>query len=98
MAQEQGVVLGVMELQVDANAAIGIVGKQGFGKVMHLDLSHLWIQVAVTGKLLALKNMPTGNNNMTDGHWNNIARQRYDHETYGKSAMCPIRPVDFGDG
>ena len=39
MAREQGVDLDAMELQVDASAAIGIVGRQGLATVRHLDLS-----------------------------------------------------------
>ena len=37
MARELGVHLDAMELQVDANAAIGIIGWQGLGKLRHLD-------------------------------------------------------------
>ena len=40
-ATEQGIVSGVLELHVDANAATGIIGRQGRGKVSHLDLSCL---------------------------------------------------------
>ena len=50
MAREQGINLDTMELQVDADAAIGIVGRQGLGKVRHLDFSYLWLRVAVRGK------------------------------------------------
>ena len=37
MAREPGVDLDVMELQVDANAAIGIIERPGLGKVKHFD-------------------------------------------------------------
>ena len=37
MARELGVHLDAMELQVGANAAIGIIGWQGLGKLRHLD-------------------------------------------------------------
>ena len=40
MAREQGVNFDAMELQVDANAAVGIIGRQRPGKVRHLDLSY----------------------------------------------------------
>ena len=39
MARELGVYLDAMELQVDANAAIGIIGRQGLGKLRHLDMN-----------------------------------------------------------
>ena len=42
--------LGAMGLQVDAKAAVGIIGRQGLGKVRHLDVSFLWLQAAVRGK------------------------------------------------
>ena len=45
MAREVGVHLDTMELQVGAIAAIGIIGRQGLGKLRHLDVSHLWLQV-----------------------------------------------------
>ena len=54
-ATEQGIVSGVLELHVDANAATGIIGRQGLGKVMHPDLSCLWIQAAVREN-----NLPSG--------------------------------------
>ena len=54
MAREQAVDLGAMELQVDAHAAIATIGRQGLGKVGHLDLSFLWLQAAVGGKQVVL--------------------------------------------
>ena len=62
MAREQGVDLDAMELQVDANAAIGIIGRQGQGKVRHLDLSYLWLQAAVWGKQVVLRKVQSGDN------------------------------------
>ena len=50
MAREQGVNVDAMELQVDANAAIGIIYRQRLDKVRHLDLSYLWLQAAVRDK------------------------------------------------
>ena len=46
-ATEQGIVSGVLVRHVDANAATGIIGRQGLGKVRHLNWGILWIQVAV---------------------------------------------------
>ena len=62
MAREQGVDLDAMELQVDANAAIGIIGRQGLGKVRNLDLSYLWLQAAVRGKQVVLRKVHSGDN------------------------------------
>ena len=38
--------LDVMELEVDANAATRIVGRQELGKIRHLDLSYWWLQAS----------------------------------------------------
>ena len=50
MARKLGVHLDAVELQVDANAPIGIIGRHGLGKLRLLDLSYLWLQSAVRGK------------------------------------------------
>ena len=91
-ATEQGIVSGVLELHVDANAATGIIGRQGLGRVRHLDLSCLWIQAAVREN-----NLPSGmyqRNNMAD-ILTNSARRRLDHEAYGMSGKSSIRPTGF---
>ena len=63
MAREHGVNLNAMELQIDANAAIGIIGRHGLGKVRHLDLlSYLWLQEAVWGKQVVLRKVQSGGN------------------------------------
>ena len=95
-ANEQGVILGAMELQVDATAAFRIIGGQGLGKVRHLDVSCLLIQAAVLGKQVALKKINT-NRQQHGRHQNSSVRQRFDDETNGKSGMCPLRSVESGD-
>ena len=62
MARELGVHLDAMELQVGANAAIGIIGSQGLGTLKHLGLSNLWLQSAVRGKQVNLKNVQSESN------------------------------------
>ena len=62
MARELGVHLGAMELQVGANAAIGIIGKQGLGNLRHLDLRYLWLQSVVRGKQVNLKRVQSESN------------------------------------
>ena len=47
MARDLDVRLGATELQVDANAAIRIIGRQRLGKLRHLELRYLWLQSAV---------------------------------------------------
>ena len=55
MARELGLHLDAMELQVDAHGALGVIGRQGLGKLRHLDLSYLWLQSVVRGKQVNLK-------------------------------------------
>ena len=63
MAPEFGSVhLDAMELQMDANAAIGIIGRLGLWKLRHLDLSYLWLQSAVRGKQVNLKKVQSESN------------------------------------
>ena len=62
MARELGVHLDNMELQVDANAAIGVIGRQGLGTLRHLDLSDLWLQSAVRRKQVNPENVQSKNN------------------------------------
>ena len=54
MARELGVHLDAKELHV-ANAAIGIICRQGLGKLRDLDLSYLWLQSTVRGKQVYMK-------------------------------------------
>ena len=78
MARDQGVDLDAMELQVDANAAIGIIGRQGLGKVRHVDMGYLWLQAAVRGKQVVLRKVQSGDNMADIGtkvlDWDTIQR------------------------
>ena len=62
MAREQGVDLEAIFLQMNANAAIGIIGRQGLGKVRHLHLSYFWLQDAVRSKQVVLRKVQSGDN------------------------------------
>ena len=77
MAREWRVHLDSMELQVDANAAIGIIGRQGSGKSRHLDLSYLWLQSAVRGNQVNLKKVKS-ENNMADLETKVLEKDRID--------------------
>ena len=60
--------LGIaMPLRVwtDSSAAIGIVGRQGLGKLRHLECSALWIQQRVRRKEFELRKV-LGTNNPAD--------------------------------
>ena len=62
MVKEQGVNLDAMELEVDANAVIGIIYGQGRDKVRHLVLSYLWLQAVVLDKQVVLRKVQSGDN------------------------------------
>ena len=62
MTRWLGVHLDAIKLQVDANAAIGIIGRQGLGQLRHLDLSDWWLQSAVRGKQVNLKKVQSESN------------------------------------
>ena len=84
MAREQGVDLDAMELKVDANVAIGIIGRQGLGKVRHLDLNYLWLQAAVRGKQVVLRKVQSGDN-MAD-----IGTKVLDRDTIQTDWTCRV--------
>ena len=51
-----------VELRVDAKATIGMVHRQGLGKMRHVEVGHLWIQDAVkTGRIKVRKVLGTEN-------------------------------------
>ena len=100
MARDLGVHLDAMELQVDADAAIGIIGKQGLGKLRHLDLSYLWLQSAVRKKQLNLKIVQSESNmadlgtnalekDKTDLHMKNLGCVRFDRQSRGRCERTP---------
>ena len=84
-----------VNIQVDANAAIGMIMKEGLSGVRHLDTQFLWIQeYARKGKIVV--NKVDGKENMADmftkalgskelyGHMRNLGfwgRQRYSNRS-----------------
>ena len=102
MAREQGVDLGAMELQADAHAAIGIIGRQGLGKVRHLDLSFLWLQAAVRGKQVVLRKVQSGDNmadigtkmldqNVIQRHMENLGCVRFEQQSQETRGRAGVR-------
>ena len=50
------------ELRVVAKATIGMLHRQGLGKMRHVEVGHLWIQQAVrTGRIILKKVFGTEN-------------------------------------
>ena len=94
MARELGVHLDAMELQVGANTAIGIVGRQGLGNLRHIDLSYLWLQAAVRGKQVDPKKLQSESNMVDLGtkalekeqigrHMKNLECVQFDQKSLG---------------
>jgi len=54
-----------LRVWTDSSAAIGIAGRQGLGKLRHLDTHTLWLQQAVRSKRIQLKKVP-GESNPAD--------------------------------
>ena len=54
-----------VEVQVDANAALGIVHRRGLGKLRHIDVQDLWMQKAVAEDKMSIKKIP-GSANAAD--------------------------------
>ena len=52
-------------LYADASAALGIIHRQGLGKLRHLDTSTLWVQQAARAKLIEYIKVP-GEDNPAD--------------------------------
>ena len=54
-----------LRVWTDSSAAMGIAGRQGLGKLRHLDTHTLWLQQAVRSKRLELKKV-AGTSNPAD--------------------------------
>ena len=64
MLQDFGYDLGVTAW-TDSSAAMGVVGRQGLGRLRHLDTHSLWIQHAVRSKRIVVKKV-RGEDNVAD--------------------------------
>ena len=54
-----------IELQVDANATIGMLHRHGFGKVRHVQVQDLWLQQKIRSKQIILRKV-AGTENAAD--------------------------------
>eukprot|EP00974_Lingulodinium_polyedra_P069419 6720679-Lingulodinium_polyedra.AAC.1 len=59
--QDWGIQIGGV-VKSDASAALGIIQRQGLGKVRHIDCSHLYIQRVSAEKVLAFSKVPGARN------------------------------------
>ena len=64
MAGDLGLSLKIF-LFIDAKAALGIINRQGLGKVRHIEVQDLWLQEAVKKKRIEIFKVD-GNDNVSD--------------------------------
>ena len=60
-------------VMVDSNAALGIVGRKGNGKLRHVRIGHLWVQEVAESGELAYKKVDT-KSNVADLFTKNLSR------------------------
>ena len=60
-----------LEIRTDASAAVGVVQRQGAGKVKHLDVKQLWVQEQENLKNLVMTKIPREINwsDLFTHHW-----------------------------
>jgi hypothetical protein len=61
------------EIRSDASAALGIIGRNGLGKMRHIDTSYLWIQQVSAEKKLKYGKVD-GKENVADIMTKNVAK------------------------
>ncbi len=86
-----------LRVWTDSSAAIGIAGRQGLGKLRHLDTHTLWLQQAVRSKRLQLKKVAGTSNPADIFTKHSLTREKlmelvqlFDcHFTAGRAASAP---------
>ncbi len=75
----------------DSSAAMGVVGRQGLGKLRHLDTHSLWVQQAARSGRIVVKKV-RGDDNPADLFTKHLAsKERVD-------ALVRLLGCDFGEG
>ena len=85
-----------LHMRSDATAAIGIVGREGLGKVRHLAIADLWVQQRVRRQQLTVEKWP-GPKNPADMGTKGLSRDAIDQHmatlgfstVSGRSAAAP---------
>ena len=73
LANDFGIDLGAT-LHTDASAAVGMVGRQGLGKLRHLNVQYLWIQDRIKSEELKVLKVP-GTDNPADLFTKHLSRE-----------------------
>ena len=100
MAKDLGHHLGA-RVYADASAALGIIHRQGLGKLRHIDTSALWLQQAARQKLIAFTKV-AGEHNPADIATKHLAAEpRWRHAEAcgmefleGRAAIAPKVSAD----
>ena len=79
LADDFGIELQV-RLHIDASAALGILQRQGVGRVRHLDVGVLWLQEQQLKRLIELTKV-SGTQNPADLMTKNLAKEQIDQYT-----------------
>ena len=61
MARDMGAVFEI-NLLIDASAAMGIINRQGLGKVRHIETQDLWLQQTVRSRKVPMQKVDSGIN------------------------------------
>ena len=61
VAKDLGIEIGI-EMHVDASAAIGMMKRQGLGKLRHIEVRELWLQDAIKRKSISVHKIGTHEN------------------------------------
>ena len=88
-------------LYADASAALGIIHRQGLGKLRHIDTNSLWLQQAARQKVISFLKVPGEDNHadMLTKHLAEESRVRhvaavYVHFLLGRPAISPALCLD----
>ena len=57
MSEEMGMPKS-LRMSTDASAALGIIGRQGAGKIKHLEIRQLWLQERVRNRNMSIRKIP----------------------------------------
>ena len=74
-------------VMADANAALGIINRRGFGKVRHLDTQHLWVQDAAARKAIMYRK-EAGSKNPADVCTKHVEAWRLQEHLCRMSVEC----------
>ena len=78
MIREIGIDLAA-RVKTDSSACVGMVHRQGCGKIKHIEVKQLWIQEKVTNGVLAVGKVPRTENpsDCLTHHWSRAEGEKH---------------------